>query len=267
VILECDHHVEERLGPITQKSATNDTRVRRPTADELLEVADLLNLSSEGSDKFVDSVNHLWAELDAALRQGINPLEARRRRLKALKETHAHLRRARAALMSEHEFLDMPLAVLMATDWGVLFSPEAVRQLSPASGYPRLSEIDVRNALKRERDPTRPLELLLQRSVVGLLCEAPTEAIIGLFSTFEASIAGVIAAEANYRGGRPKDATRVHALERLHQLHLALLGQPTATSGGSYMQLCEHVLESLGLPSGGLEASIKRHLRAHRRQV
>ena len=69
------------------------------------------------------------------------------------------------------------------------------------------------------------------------------------------------------RGGRPADLYRNHTVARLFVAYPEIFGKPPKTTPeGSFMSLCETILEQLGENTRGLETAVQRAFRQHKRR-
>lgn len=243
--------------------------IRIPSNDEIDQLVSVLEFHREDRVRLAHIVRQLAEELELFATHGIHPQEARRRALAATRKIVQALEEAISGIGNEPiALLDSLIGPDISHALGDILSLDGIRRLISDEQFFSIDEREIDLARSRSRDGgAKIIASELQHLIRRVVDDHPTKALQNLLKHIKAMLDSHLAVESTYRGGRPSDPIRAHALERLRQFHEDVQGQKATTApGGAYSQLCHHVFMSLGLSTDGLETAIKRKISPRRKQ-
>lgn len=233
------------------------SELRVPDREEVDSIADDLGVPERMKHDFISWITDLAKDInEARLNPSTLDIPTPTTRY-PLKSAAQALGKAHAAISSVMLLQDMEHSTDLHGSLAVLLGRGGSDRLTAMSAV--LSQVDSK---------TEPLASVFQMAVENHTnCRAsgygaPFHDLSSLLAILEHLVARERPAFASL-GGRPKDRLRAYVLKDLKALYQStFVKRATTAPGGKYVRLCQHVFDSFGMSTEGLDEAAKRVLKS-----
>jgi hypothetical protein len=240
-------------------------RVHEPNAEDRSEIERIYSLDGPRSKLLWDSVHQIVREIQEHAATMEYRAKGRNRQ-----QVNAYIRRLNRLLQQLNDHLlecdqnaDSVIRRLLGNRLGVLLSHAAVANLTGITPTRELS-VHIWDSLEErprsEIYPALDKELASTRSLVT--AQRATKTLRGLILVLSAPLGEFLELERQVRGGKPAKRYRNHVIARLAPVYRQLWEkQPTSSPEGKFVQLCEHLIDLIGLDTDGTDQAVVRILK------
>lgn len=239
--------------------------VHEPNAEDRREIERIFALNNSMAKLLWDSVHQIVGEIQEHAAIVENRAKGRDRQ-----QVNAYIRRLNRLLCQLNDQLidcdpnaDQVVRRVLGNQLGVLLSQAAVANLS---GITPAHEPSVHLWDSLEEQDYSEIYPALEAGFTSARCyitaQRATKTLRGLILALSAPLGEFLNMERQAKGGTPAKLYRNHVIARLAPVYRQLWDkQPTSSPNGKFVQLCEHLIDLIGLDSNGTDQAVVRILR------